>query len=50
MLRSVEEDGGLNALGRLGVFSNLVRYLANRLRFGDLVRPHPEILEGELER
>jgi len=50
MLRSIDEDRELNALGRLGVFSNLVRYLANRLRFEDLLRRHPEILEVEIER
>lgn len=49
-LRSIEEDTELNALGRLGVWSNLVRYLANRLRFEDLLRRHPEILEVPIER
>jgi hypothetical protein len=48
--RSIDEDTGLNALGRLGVFSNLVRYATNRLRFEDLLRRHPEILEVRLER
>ncbi len=50
MLRSIDEDRDLGALGRLGVFSNVVRYLANRLRFQDLLRRHPEILEVEIER
>jgi len=50
MLRSIDEDRELNALGRLGVFSNLVRYLANRLRFEDLLRRHPVILGVEIER
>ncbi len=49
-LLSIDEDRELNALGRLGVFSNLVRALANRLRFEDLLRRHPEILEVELVR
>jgi hypothetical protein len=49
-LAAVEEDRELNPLGRLGVFSNCVRYLANRLRFEDLLRRHPEILEVELPR
>ncbi len=48
--QSIDEDTDLNALGRLGVFSNLVRYAANRLRFEDLLRRHPEILEVKLER
>jgi hypothetical protein len=48
--RSIEEDTELNALGRLGVFANLLRYAENRLRFEDLLRRHPEILETQLER
>ena len=49
-LRAIEEDRELNALGRLGVWGNLLRYLCNRLRFEDLLRRHPEILEVKLER
>ncbi len=49
-IRSVEEDVELNALGRLGVYGNWLRYLANRLRFEDLLRRHPEIREVELPR
>ena len=48
--QSIEEDSGLNALGRLGVFANLLRYTENRLRFEDLLRRHPEILETRIER
>jgi hypothetical protein len=48
--QSIDEDTCLNALGRLGAFSNLVRYATNRLRFEDLLRRHPEILEVKLER
>ena len=48
--RAIEEDADLNALGRLGVHANLVRYATNRLRFEDLLRRHPEILEVKLER
>ena len=48
--QSIDEDTGLNALGRLGAFSNLVRYATNRLRFEDLLLRHPEILEVKLER
>jgi len=48
--QSIEEDCGLNALGRLGVFANLLRYAENRLRFEDLLRRHPEILETRIER
>jgi len=48
--RSIEEDVDLGALGRLGVFANLVRYASNRLRFEELLRRHPEILDVKLER
>jgi hypothetical protein len=48
--QSIEEDAGLNALGRLGVFANVLRYAENRLRFEDLLRRHPEILETPIER
>ena len=49
-LQSIEEDTDLNALGRLGVWSNVLRYLCNRLRLEDLLRRHPEILEVKIER
>jgi hypothetical protein len=48
--RSIDEDVELNALGRLGVFANLLRYAQNRLRFEELLRRHPEILETRIER
>jgi hypothetical protein len=48
--QAVNEDADLNALGRLGVFANLLRYAENRLRFEDLLRRHPEILETRIER
>ena len=48
--QAVNEDAGLNALGRLGVFANLLRYAENRLRFEDLLQRHPEILETKIER
>ena len=48
--QSINEDAGLNALGRLGVFANVLRYAENRLRFEDLLRRHPEILETQIER
>jgi len=50
MLRSAREDAGLNALGRLGIHAKLLRDLANRLRFEDLMRRHPEIDEVEIDR
>jgi putative ubiquitin-RnfH superfamily antitoxin RatB of RatAB toxin-antitoxin module len=49
-LQGVEEDADLGPVGRIGVFRDLVRYAANRLRLEDLLRRHPEILEIEIER
>jgi hypothetical protein len=49
-LASAEEDAGLGPVGRLMVFNDCVRYAANRLRFEDLLRRHPEILEVEIAR
>ena len=49
-LRSVEEDAGLGPVGRVGIFRDLVRYAANRLRLEDLLRRHPEILDAEVAR
>ena len=47
-LESVNEDEGLGAVGRIGVYRDLVRYAANRLRFEDLLKRHPEILDVEI--
>jgi len=49
-LTAADEDAGLHALGRHGLFQSCVRYLANRLRFTDLWTRHPEIAEIEIER
>ncbi len=49
-LQSIEEDAGLGPVGRVGVHRDLVRYAANRLRFEDLLKRHPEILDIEIER
>ena len=49
-LQAVNEDVELGPIGRLGVRRDCVRYAANRLRFEDLLRRHPEILEVEIER
>jgi len=49
-LQAAEEDTDLNALGRLGVFSNCVRYLANRLRVEDVLTRHPEIVQVAIGR
>jgi len=49
-LESVNEDEGLGAVGRIAVYRDLVRYAANRLRFEDLIRRHPEILDVEIQK
>jgi hypothetical protein len=49
-LAAADEDAELNALGRMTVFNNCVRVLANRLRLEDLLRRHPEILDVEIRR
>jgi hypothetical protein len=49
-LASAEEDADLGPVGRLTVFNDCVRYAANRLRFEDLLRRHPEILDVEIQR
>jgi hypothetical protein len=49
-LQAVEEDTELGAVGRIGVFRDIVRYATNRLRFEDLLKRHPEILEVEIDR
>jgi hypothetical protein len=49
-LRAVDEDVGLGPLGRLGLFAQCVRLLANRLRLEDLLRRHPDILDVPVRR
>jgi hypothetical protein len=49
MLRSAEEDG-LNEMGRLLFFNDMVRYAANRLLVEDVIRRHPEILDIPIDR
>jgi hypothetical protein len=49
-LQSVNEDTGLGAVGRISVYRDLVRYAANRLRFEDLLKRHPEILDVQIRK
>jgi len=49
-LLAVEEDTELGAVGRVGVFRDIVRYAKNRLRFEDLLARHPEILDESITR
>ncbi|HUI25254.1 MAG TPA: sulfotransferase [Candidatus Kryptonia bacterium] len=49
-LAAADEDTELSPLGRLTVFGNCVRVLANRLRLEELLKHHPEILDVEIHR
>lgn len=49
-LASVDEDADLGPVGRLMVWNQCVRYAANRLRFEDLMRRHPEIEDVQIAR
>jgi hypothetical protein len=49
-LAAADEDADLNPLGRMTVFNNAVRVLANRLRLEALLRRHPEIEAIEIRR
>jgi len=49
-LDALREDSGLGPVGRVGAFRDCVRYAANRLRFEDLWRRHPEIDAVEIRR
>lgn len=49
-LQAADEDAELSPIGRLAVFGNCVRLLANRLKLEDLLRCHPEILDVEIRR
>ncbi len=46
--RAADEDAELGPMGRARFFGDMVRYAANRLRFHDLLRRHPEILDVEI--
>ncbi|MGB5810980.1 MAG: sulfotransferase [Polyangiales bacterium] len=48
--QATEEDGGLGPMGRARFFGDMVRYASNRLRFHDLLKRHPEILDVEIEK
>ena len=49
-LQAVDEDAELGSVGRIGVFRDITRYATNRLRFEDLLKRHPEILDVEIDR
>lgn len=47
-LQAADEDADLGPMGRARIFGDIVRYAANRLRFEDLLKRHPEILAVEI--
>jgi hypothetical protein len=49
-LQAAEEDAELGPMGRMRLFADIVRYASNRLRFHDLIKRHPEILETDIEK
>ncbi len=49
-VRSLSEDENLSSAGRIGAWSDTVRYASNRLRLEDLVSRHPEILDVRIEK
>ena len=48
--QAVDEDEELGPMGKVRFFGDMVRYAANRLRFHDLLRRHPEILDVEIRK
>jgi Sulfotransferase family len=49
-LATVNEDEGMNAVGRLGLYASCVRFLANRLKLVALLARHPEIRDVPIRR
>src|SRR5262249_42682471 len=49
-LATVNEDERMNAVGRLGLYANCVRFLANRLKLTALLARHPEIRDVPIRR
>jgi hypothetical protein len=50
LLRALESEADLSALGRLSTRGLLIQLLSNRLLVEDRIRRHPEILERPVER
>lgn len=50
LIGSLETEAELNLMGRLITRSELIVWLANRLKITDLVRRHPEIREEVIDR
>lgn len=48
LVRSLNDEARLNAIGRVIAFNELLRHLENRLRVTEDLRRHPEILDVEI--
>ncbi|MDB5702457.1 MAG: hypothetical protein JWL66_2656 [Sphingomonadales bacterium] len=48
--QAVEEDANASSVTRVNLFQMMVRYANTRLRIGDIVKQHPEILDIQIER
>jgi len=49
-IKAVNEDQGLNQIGRLSVLNDLSRHAANRLLLQDLLKKNPEIHDVKIKR
>lgn len=49
-LTALEQEAGLNLMGRLATRSEILLWLRTRLQLTELIRRHPEILEQPIER
>jgi len=49
-LAAANEDNNAGPIGRLTVLNDCIRYARNRLRFEDLLKRHPEILDIEIKQ
>ena len=48
--QAATEDTELGPMGRARLFGDMTRYASNRLRFHDLLKRHPEILDVEIRK
>ena len=49
-LQALEEDTSASSLGRIGAYSDMVRYAVGRLRVEHVSRRYPEIVEEDIHR
>ena len=49
-MQSLNEDTGLNKMGRYSAFDSILRFASNRLKIEDLVAKHPDILDVKIDR